>query len=213
VPSIATILVFSLVAAGFAALPGPSNIFVLTRGIGAGRRPALAAAAGCATGAMGYVLLTAAGLSALLASSVLALRALHLLGAAYLFLLAARAFRSGGATLSAEAGPQRSPWLSYRAAVLVELTNPKVALFFLALFPQFIDRARGAPWSQTLILGVLFVGVGLISDSACALASASIASRLHRDSALARRQGRLTGVLYLGLGAWATVSGASPRAR
>jgi threonine/homoserine/homoserine lactone efflux protein len=104
-----------------------------------------------------------------------------------------------------------SVWPAYRQGVLVELGNPKVALFFLALFPQFIHRGAGPAWLQVLILGALFTAIGLASDSAYAVGS----GRLRAGLASRRRRlpwGRLTGVLYIGLGLWAAFGGADRRA-
>jgi threonine/homoserine/homoserine lactone efflux protein len=104
-----------------------------------------------------------------------------------------------------------SVWPAYRQGVLVELGNPKVALFFLALFPQFIHRGAGPAWLQVLILGALFTAIGLASDSAYAVGSGRLRARL----ASRRRRlpwARLTGVLYIGLGLWAAFGGADRRA-
>jgi threonine/homoserine/homoserine lactone efflux protein len=156
---------------------------------------------------MAYVGATAAGLSALIASSSTAFAALHYLGAAYLCWLGVVALAGRGAEEDGDAaGPARSPWRSYRQGLVVELGNPKVALFFLALFPQFIHDGAGAAATQVLVLGALFVGIGFVSDSLYAMASGRVGARL-RDGRLARRLDRGSGVIYLGLGGWAAASG------
>lgn len=214
-PTLATLLIFAAVALGFAALPGPSNLFVLARGIGVGARPALAGAAGCATGASVYVVMTAIGLSALLASSQTVFAVLHYAGAAYLVLLGVRALRTRGDAHGldvegAGAAPAEADlWRSYRQGVVVELSNPKVALFFLALFPQFVHASQGPAWAQILVLGAVFVVVGFISDGTYALGSGALGRWLRRRPALMRRQPQASGVLYLALGAWVAASGAS----
>lgn len=213
-PSLATFLVFAAVAIGFAAVPGPSNLFVLTRGIGMGARPAIAGAAGTATGASAYVVATAAGLSALIASSQELFTALHYLGAAYLILLGIRALRTGeGLHLEGAARVPGRLWTSYRQGVVVELSNPKVALFFLALFPQFVHQARGPAWTQIAVLGALFVTIGFLSDSCYALGSGAIGRWLRGRPSLMRRTPRLSGSLYLGLGAWVLAAGGDARGR
>ncbi|MDO8213455.1 LysE family translocator [Conexibacter sp. CPCC 206217] len=208
-PTLATMVLFAAVALGFAALPGPSNLFVLGRGIGVGARPALAGAAGCATGASVYVVATAVGLSALLASSQVVFAALHYLGAAYLVFLGVKALRTrGGDELPGEAAAQEMRLgRSYRQGILVELSNPKVALFFLALFPQFVHASRGPAWLQIVVLGALFVVVGFLSDATYALGSGALGRWLRRRPALMRRQPQASGVLYLALGAWVVASG------
>ena len=207
-PAVHTLLVFSLITIVFVAIPGPSNLFVVAQGLRNGPRAGVAGAAGCATGALAYVSATAAGLSALIASSATAFAVLHYLGAAYLCWLGVVALMARGEEEDdgAAAGSPRSPWRSYRQGLVVELGNPKVALFFLALFPQFIHDGAGAAATQVLVLGALFVGIGFVSDSLYATASGRIGARL-RGGRLARRLDRGSGVIYLGLGGWAAASG------
>jgi threonine/homoserine/homoserine lactone efflux protein len=208
-PAAHTLLVFSLVAIVFVALPGPSNLFVMAQGLRNGARPAVAGAAGCATGALTYVGATAAGLSALIASSATAFAALHYLGAAYLCWLGVAALlgRGGEEEGAGDGRPAlRSPWRSYRQGLVVELGNPKVALFFLALFPQFVHDGAGPAATQVLVLGALFVAIGFVSDASYAVASGRLGARV-RDGRLARRLDRGGGVIYLGLGGWAAASG------
>jgi threonine/homoserine/homoserine lactone efflux protein len=209
VPSTQTLLVFLLVAAAFVAVPGPSNLFVLGRGLQSGARAAVAGATGCATGALTYVIATAAGLSALIASSQAVFAAIHYAGAAYLCWLGVSALRSAQDALTpeAEVGPA-AIWPAYRHGVMVERGNPKVALFFLALFPQFVHRTAGAAWVQIMVLGAIFVTVGLASDCAYAVGSGRIREWLFRRPGRVPRQQRMTGVLYIGLGLWAALAGA-----
>jgi threonine/homoserine/homoserine lactone efflux protein len=207
-------MTFLLIAAGFAALPGPSNMYVVSQGLRAGRRAGLAAAAGCAIGAMIYVAATCVGLAALLASSVTALTVLHYVGGAYLIFLGVRFLRDRSMAPSFDQGagaPRRERFL--RRGIFVELTNPKVALFFLALFPQFVHADQGATWSQILVLGVLFSMVGLASDSMYAVGSGTIRSRLAASPRLIAWSNRASGTMCLGLGAWSIWSGARVDAR
>jgi threonine/homoserine/homoserine lactone efflux protein len=208
-PSTQTLLVFLLVAAAFVAVPGPSNLFVLGRGLQSGARAAVAGATGCATGALTYVIATAAGLSALIASSQTVFAAIHYAGAAYLCWLGISALRTAhdGLPPDAEAVPT-AIWPAYRHGVLVELGNPKVALFFLALFPQFVHRTAGPAWVQIMVLGAIFVTVGLASDCAYAVGSGRIRAWLLRRPGRVSRQQRMTGLLYIGLGLWAALAGA-----
>jgi threonine/homoserine/homoserine lactone efflux protein len=206
-PTIHTLVVFALVAAAFVAVPGPSNLYVLTRGLQSGSHAAVAGAAGCATGAFVYVMATAAGLAALLASSQVVFAALHYAGAAYLCWLGISALRSPAPELPSTAVGPRSVWRSYRQGAFVELGNPKVALFFLALFPQFVDRGAGHAALQVLVLGLVFVALGFLSDSLYAVGSGRLSRWLARHPRRWRRQQRATGLLYLGLGGWAAASG------
>jgi threonine/homoserine/homoserine lactone efflux protein len=206
-PALHTLLAFLVVAAVFVAIPGPSNLYVLARGLQSGSQAAIAGAAGCATGAFVYVAATAAGLSALLASSATVFAAIHYAGAAYLCWLGIVALRSSPPDMPRAVSGPRSPWRSYRQGALVELGNPKVALFFLALFPQFIHPDAGPAALQALIFGTIFVSVGFASDSLYAIGSGRLRALLTRRPRLRRRQHRATGVLYLGLGGWAALSG------
>ena len=185
-------------------------MFVLARGLQSGSRAAVAGAAGCATGAYAYVVATAVGLAALLASSHLVFAAVHYAGAAYLCWLGIAALRSRAPEAPVTAGP-RSPWRSYRQGVVVELGNPKVALFFLALFPQFIHPDAGPAAVQVLILGTLFVSIGMASDSrlrsrlrpparAARAPAEALPPPAARDRAGLPRPRRLGGGLGLGLG-------------
>jgi len=207
-PATQTLLAFCLVAAVFAVVPGPSNLFVLSRGLQSGSRAAVAGAAGCATGAYVYVIATAVGLAALLASSQIVFAIVHYAGAAYLCWLGISALRSRTAE-STDAGGSRSPWRSYRQGLVVELGNPKVALFFLALFPQFIHPDAGPAAIQVLVLGTLFVSIAMVSDCLYAFGSGRLRALLTRRPKLALRQQRATGLVYLGLGGWAGVSGSN----
>jgi threonine/homoserine/homoserine lactone efflux protein len=205
-PAAHTLVAFALVAAAFVAIPGPSNLYVIARGLQSGPVAAVAGAAGCATGALTYVAATAAGLSALIASSQLVFAGLHYAGAAYLCWLGIAALRSPAAEAPRAAG-NGSLWRSYRQGALVELGNPKVALFFLALFPQFVHRGDGPTALQVVVLGAIFVALGFVSDSMYAMGSGRLSRWLARHPRRYRRQQRATGLLYLGLGGWSAASG------
>lgn len=207
-PHTGTLLIFTLVALGFVAIPGPSNLYVLGRGLQSGTRAAVAGAAGCGSGAMAYVAATAAGLSALIASSQALFAALHYAGAAYLCWLGIATWRAADRAAAPEAAARSASALrSYRQGLLVELGNPKVALFFLALFPQFVHRDAGPAALQVLVLGAVFVAVGFASDCAYAIGSGRLRVWLTRRPERLPRQQRATGVLYVGLGVWAALAG------
>jgi threonine/homoserine/homoserine lactone efflux protein len=211
VPSLATLTAFVVIVAAFAAIPGPSNLYVVAEGLRGGRGAGLAAATGCALAAMVYVAATAAGLAALLASSAGALSALHYVAGFYLLMLGVRSLRTARGAGPAHDRVRKRNGRSLRQGFLVELGNPKVALFFLAFFPQFIRADRGDAWSQILVLGAAFCVVGLVSDSLYAIASGTLQAKLRGSARLRARSHRLSAAMYFGLAAWAIGSGSRAR--
>lgn len=208
-PTQQTLLAFALVSAGLMVIPGPSNFFLLAHGILHGRRSALAAMTGIETASAIRVLLTAAGLSAVLASSAVAFTVIRWAGAGYLAYLGVRAFRSGQAGQPpAVPAPPVSLARSARKGLIVGLGNPKMVIFFLAFFPQFIHPAQGPAAAQILILGTVFWIIGAIWDLAFACASGTIGAWLQRRPRVRAAQPRLEGLAYLGLAGWAAIAGA-----
>ncbi|MBV9794812.1 MAG: LysE family translocator [Actinobacteria bacterium] len=210
-PTQQTLLAFALVAAGIMVIPGPSNFFLLAHGIGHGRRSALAAMTGIEAAAAIRVLLAAAGLSAVLAASALAFGLIRWAGVAYLAWLGVRAFRSHPAG-SVPGGPGRPvPFgRSARKGLIVGLGNPKMVIFYLAFFPQFVHPGHGSRVTQMLVLGALFWVIGAIWDLAFASASGAIGTWLAARPRIQAAQPRLEGLAYLGLAGWAAVTGARP---
>jgi threonine/homoserine/homoserine lactone efflux protein len=209
-PTSQTLLAFALVSAGIMVIPGPSNFFLLAHGIGHGRRSALAAMTGIETASALRVLLAAAGLSAVLAASAVAFNLIRWAGAAYLAYLGVRAFRQHHpATTPAQTTGQAVPAVrSARKGLLVGLGNPKMVIFFIAFFPQFIHPADGTKTGQMLVLGTIFWIIGAIWDLAFATASGTIGAWLHKHQRLQAAQPRAEGLAYLGLASWAAITGA-----
>ena len=203
-PTLATMLAFSAAVALFAAVPGPSNLYVVAQSLGAGRRAGYLAALGCAAGASMYVAAAAMGLAAVLASSQWALAVLHYAGGLYLLYLAWTTWRSASTT-PPPAARRGGRYLTN--GFLVELANPKVALFFVAFLPQFLSPERGALWSQVAVLGLLFAIIGLASDSAWALVTGLVRDRVTSRGTWLRRSRRASSVVYAALGSWALISG------
>ena len=154
-PAASTLALFALAALALIAIPGPNMVYVATRSMSEGRRSGFASALGLLTGTMLNVVAAAAGLSALIASSSTAFDALRYLGAAYLVYLGLRALFTRAANGAGAAPRPVSLARAYRQAIVVQLLNPKVALFFLAFLPQFVDPARGPVWTQVLVLGAI----------------------------------------------------------
>ena len=209
-PSTGTLLAFSFAAFVLIAIPGPNLIYIVARGVEQGRSAAVVSALGVETGTLVHVAAAAVGLSALLASSDIAFDIVRYLGAAYLLYLGVRTLRRrDGPTADPDVDAASAPRLrhAYRQAVLVNVFNPKVALFFLAFLPQFIDPARGAAWGQILVLGVVFLLLGLCVDIACASAAGAIGHWLRQRPRALRWQRYTSGGVYLALGAAAALTG------
>jgi threonine/homoserine/homoserine lactone efflux protein len=205
-PSTPTLASFALAATALILLPGPAMLFLVSRGIGQGRRLALASTLGIEAATATMVLLTAFGLSALISSSVIAFSVVKYAGAAYLVYLAVREFRSHGhfSLASARAGNARRAFLD---AYLVGISNPKTAVFFLAFFPQFIHADDGAVWSQVLVLGSVFTAIGLVLDSVYALSAGSVGNWLQRHPRALDRQKFVSGGIFLAMGGAAALTG------
>jgi len=144
--------------------PGPDNILVVSLGLARGRRAAVLAAWGMVSGVLVHTTAAALGISAILATSELAFRVIQYAGAAYLAYLAWRVIRErgGGPIAAADQAPVGS-WALYRRGFLMNVLNPKVALFFLAFLPQFIDRDHTMPvWLQMVLLGFVFMAQAFV---------------------------------------------------
>jgi threonine/homoserine/homoserine lactone efflux protein len=204
-PAPATLLVFALAAGVLVAIPGPNQIYIVTRSIAQGRRIGLASALGVETGTLVHVSAATVGLSALVASSAMAFDALRFAGAAYLVYLGLRALlRDGDVELDGGGAAPPSARRAYLDGVLVNVLNPKVALFFLAFLPQFVDPARGSASTQILVLGLVVFVIATTSDIVYALAAGALGSWLRRRPGFTRVQRYLTGCIYLALAAMAT---------
>jgi threonine/homoserine/homoserine lactone efflux protein len=189
--------------------PGPAVLFIVARTVERGRRAGLVSALGAATGTLVHIAAAALGLSALLLSSALAFSIVKYLGALYLIVLGLRTLFAREAEAEAADEPTPSTPMSqiYRQAVLVNVLNPKTALFFFAFLPQFVDPRRGSVPAQFVTLGAILAVMGLATDSLYAVA-AGTAARRFRESRYARRRRWIIGSTYLALGVAAAVSGA-----
>ena len=207
-PTQQTMLAFALLSVGIVVMPGPSNLFLLAHGIGHGRRAAVAAMTGISAASAIRVLLTAAGLSAVLASAATAFTVIKWVGVVYLGYLGVRAFRSGSVDglLSSDATAIRLR-RSAGKGLLVGLANPKMIIFFIAFFPQFVDPSRGSQAVQIIVLGALFWVLGVLWDFAFAYLSGTIGTWLKRRPRLQTAQPRVEGSVYLGLAGWAAIAG------
>src|SRR5215469_13707650 len=196
-----SLILFMTGAAILLAIPGPVVMYVVSRSIGQGRSAGLVSVVGTMVGTLCHVAAATLGLSALLASSALAFQFIKYLGAAYLVYLGIRTLRSNDAQIfNAAKGDDRPLGRIFGQGVLVNLLNPKTALFFLAFLPQFVDPSQGHATLQIFELGVLFALMGWCSDSMWALAAGTAAEHLRRKGRLRRAQRNVSGGALIALG-------------
>jgi len=202
VPAGSTLALFIASSYALAIVPGPAVLYILNRSLSRGRATGVYSALGIAAGGLAHVLAAAAGLSAIVTSSAVAFTAIKYAGAGYLAYLAYKALRSGDLTLTPVSGSNRR---AFAQGIVVNILNPKTALFFLSFFPQFVDPARGPVLTQMLGLGVVFVTAALSSDILYALGAAWIRDRLatSRRARIAHRY--VTAGIFLGLSATAAL--------
>ena len=198
-PTAGTFALFTGAALALIVVPGPAVLYVVAQAVDQGRRAGLVSAAGIATGGTVHVVAATVGLSSLLVSSAAAFEAVKLAGAAYLVYLGVRRLvtRVTDEPVERERRPHRT---LFRRGVVVNVLNPKTALFFLAFLPQFVDPDRGAAWLQIALFGVTFVLLAWTSDSLYALAAGTAAHRL-RGRAFRAVQRWVSGSIFVALGA------------
>ena len=203
-PDPSTLLLFMAASAALVAVPGPAVLYIVGRGIAQGRAAGVVSALGIETGALVHVAAAVAGLSAIVASSATAFAVLKYAGAAYLVYLGVQRLRTRSDVPLAALAPESHGRL-FRQGIVVNALNPKVAVFFVAFLPQFVDPAQAvAP--QVALLGVLFILVAATLDCAWALAAGSLGDRLRRSLRVRRWLDRASGVTFIGLGAAAALS-------
>ncbi|NNH71671.1 LysE family translocator [Nocardia uniformis] len=207
----ANLLAFFVAATVLIVIPGPGVLFVIGRALTDGRKAALQSVLGHSLGVLVVLVFVAAGLGAVVAASAIALTVVKIVGALYLMYLGVQAIRdrkSLRAALRAEVEPaQRGRML--RQAFLVGISNPKAIIFFSAVLPQFVDPASGAVAGQMLVLGLVFLVIALVSDSAWALLAGSARNWFARSPKRLEAVGGAGGVMIFGLGASVAVSGTS----
>jgi threonine/homoserine/homoserine lactone efflux protein len=200
-PDSTSLWLFSVAALALLAIPGPAVLYIVVQSAEQGRRAGLASVAGVHLGTLVHIAAATAGLSALIVASALAFSIVKYAGAAYLVFLGIRKLlEREEAQVELERDTLRRAFVR---GVVVNVLNPKTALFFLAFLPQFVDADRGGVWSQVLVLGLTFIGLGLVSDSLYALAAGSVANLLRRKRRIMRY---FSGGVYVTLGVVASLA-------
>jgi threonine/homoserine/homoserine lactone efflux protein len=206
------LFVFSLAALAILAVPGPAVVYIVTRSIHQGRGAGLASVLGIHVGTLVHLTAATVGLSAILVSSAAAFTVVKALGALYLVVIGIRTLL--GRADEADTDPQRPPRRRRRdfaEGVVVNVLNPKTALFFLAFLPQFVDPEQGRAWQQILVLGFTFMLLGLITDSMWALAAGSAGETLRKSRRWALVQRYVSGSVFVGLGVVTALTGSHQR--
>ena len=196
-PSPSAIALFAVASLALAVVPGPAVTYIVTHSVDKGRRAGLASASGVASGGLVHVAAATVGLSALIASSATAFTVVKLVGAVYLIAVGVRRIVTKDDTFTE---PQPAPLLRlWRQGVVVNIFNPKTALFFLAFLPQFVNRDHTV-WTQVAFLGLLFAVIAFASDCTYALLADALASRLRRGTRAAKIQRYVSGGIFVALG-------------
>jgi threonine/homoserine/homoserine lactone efflux protein len=201
-PDSTSLWLFGLAALALLAIPGPAVLYIVVQSAEQGRRVGLASVAGIHLGTLVHVAAAAAGLSALIVASSLAFSFVKYAGAAYLVFLGIRKLLERDAETLVHR--KREPLgRAFGRGAIVNVLNPKTALFFLAFLPQFVAPDRGGVWSQALVLGLVFVALGLVTDSLYALAAGTVGGLLRRRRSAVRYG---SGIVFVALGATAALA-------
>ena len=203
-PSATSFALFCLASAALAVVPGPAVTYIVMHSVDKGRRAGLASAAGVASGGLVHVAAATVGLSALIASSATAFTIVKLVGAVYLIVVGIRRIVGRDDSEQVQAPPAPMSRI-YRQGVIVNVFNPKTALFFLAFLPQFVDRGASIP-PQVAVLGLTFAAIAFTSDCLYALLADLLAGRLRRSSSGARLRRYLSGGIFVALGVTAAAA-------
>jgi threonine/homoserine/homoserine lactone efflux protein len=203
------LLAFTVTALVLIAIPGPSVVFTVSRAITLGRSAGVATVAGNTVGAFTQVVAVAFGIGPLVERSVALFTVLKLAGAAYLVFLGVQAIRHRQ-SLAEALGATIERKTTTRIVIdgfTVGVTNPKVIVFFAAMLPQFVDRQAGNVPMQIILLGAIFAGIALISDSTWALAAGTVRNWLGRSQRRLELIGGVGGLAMIGIGARLALTG------
>ena len=179
--------------------PGPDNIFVLTQSALRGRSAGIAVTLGLCTGLIVHSSAVALGVAVIFQTSAVAFSILKFIGAGYLVYLAWRAFRASAEKIQSKPDGQTNHWKLYVRGIIMNITNPKVSIFFLAFLPQFADPNRGPLSIQILFLGGLFIISTILVFGSIALLAGTIGHWLNRSDRTQNILNKIAGTVFLGL--------------
>lgn len=198
--NMAELSAFILVVCGLFLIPGPAVLLLLTRSAHEGTKTGFITGLGIATGDFLHVLVAAVGISAILMTSPAAFTIIKIAGAAYLIYMGIQALVVKASSIQTPDVVQASLLKVYRHGLFVEALNPKTALFFLALFPQFVHPESGSIVTQFLLLGIIFVALTISYTTMLALFTGTIRHFIIRGSGINKWGQKALGLLYIGLG-------------
>ncbi len=203
-PSVEILITFTAAALLMNISPGPSNLYIIARAIAQGTQGGIVAALGLAAGSMAHVIATVLGLSALFSHSPTLYMIVKLAGAAYLIYLGLSYWKSNSLTKDQNiAQTKRKPLGTvFVESIIVEVTNPKTALFFIALLPQFVMPESGPIWQQLLILGIIVTITALPCDLTVAVFSSKVSNWILNNEQVQHLQDRISGSILFGMGAY-----------
>ncbi|WP_062344579.1 LysE family translocator [Herbidospora yilanensis] len=205
-PDLPTLAVFSVATLALLLVPGPAVVYIVTRSVAQGRAAGMVSVLGVHAGSLVHIAAAALGISAILAASATAFTIVKYAGAAYLVYLGVRKLMDR--TSGAEAVVTETPKARlFGEGFVVNVLNPKTAIFFLAFLPQFADPHAGPLAPQIVLLGMIWVVLGMASDGTYALAASALAGRLKRSATARRRLDVGSGVVYIALGGVAAFTG------
>jgi len=206
-PDWSTVVLFAAAAWILVFTPGPNTLYIIARSVQQGRRAGIVSSLGVEVGTLIHVGAAAFGISALLMSSAVAFSMVKYAGAAYLIYLGIKTLLTREKPAAAEAVEEKSLSRAFSQAVVVNVLNPKSAIFFFAFLPQFVDAERGAAATQILFFGAIVVVLGFTSGSLYSLLAGSIGNVLRGNLKFLRAQRYFAGSVYLGLGAATALTG------
>ncbi len=198
-PSLDSLVAFALASLALLVIPGPAVLYVINRSISDGRSIALAGVAGLELGNFVHVIAATVGLSAVIAASATAFGVVKWIGAGYLVFIGLRTLIKKPQAMEMQTA-SLSQRKSFTQGIIVNTFNPKVALFFLSFLPQFIDEKSGSAALQSLILGSMFVAIGLCTDGMYAFLASALRATLLRGKSLPFIQRYVAGSVFITLG-------------
>lgn len=194
-----TVITFFTASILLALAPGPDNIFVLTQSALRGKLAGITVMLGLCTGLLFHTSAVALGIAVIFQKSALAFSILKIVGAFYLLYLAWQALRASSKKMEAGTANEASLSKLYARGIIMNITNPKVSIFFLAFLPQFADPARGPVSIQILLLGGIFIIATILVFGCIALMSGIIGDVLKRSNSAQKLLNRLAGIVFIGL--------------